>query len=40
MSLQGVVPLGLEFLPHKPIVVEVADSRLTGDAGGVGDSAV
>ena len=33
MSLQGVVPLGLEFLPHKPIVVEVADSRLTGDAG-------
>lgn len=33
MSLQGVVPFVLDFLPQKAVVVEVSQARLTGDAG-------
>ena len=33
MSLQGVLPFVLDFLPNKPIEVEVSHAQLTGDAG-------
>ncbi len=33
MSLQGVLPFVLDFLPQKPIEVEVSQCQLTGDAG-------
>ncbi len=33
MSLQGVLPFVLDFLPRKPIEIEVSQAQLTGDAG-------
>ncbi|WLD10297.1 IS1380 family transposase [Planctellipticum variicoloris] len=33
MSLQGVLPFVLDFLPRKPIEIEVSRAQLTGDAG-------
>lgn len=33
MSLQGVLPFVLDFLPQKRIEVEVSQAQLTGDAG-------
>ena len=33
MSLRGVLPFVLDFLPEKRIEVEVSHAQLTGDAG-------
>jgi len=33
MSLQGVLPFVLDFLPNRPIEIEVSHALLTGDAG-------
>jgi hypothetical protein len=33
MSLQGVFPFVLDYLPKKPIEIEVSQAQLTGDAG-------
>ena len=33
MSLRGVLPFVLDFLPEKRIEVEVSQAQLTGDAG-------